>query len=389
MPFLKRIPATSWWKWVVGVDLFLVLFTLISSYIPSLPGSEIFNLGAEMNVAVWWNGICLLAIALLVFELFSTTRDEKRKAWLLLSIIFAGLSLDEIGSLHERIVGLSDIIWYASAGAIALGYCLVILFRRGETRRTAAFILSGFLLFGLVAGQEFLEHTLSWPKWLLGIRLGVEEGTELVGTLLCLWGVAEYRKPQKNDVGAWDNVIPNPFHMKYLPLIVAVALVIHSIATLFIRNFPDLDFRGNPAAWFPSSLFFLLFSATWWRRGVGGVGKRNDRTMMCACLLLWSVSAMAFPHFLLYNYYSPYIISFPLFIYIYARMCVGVSIKYIVMPFIGFLMLLAGFFLLKYNYFGNVFILKYILIGTFAYLIFLTPLFIPFSYSRKILESNI
>jgi hypothetical protein len=38
-----------------------------------------------------------------------------------------------------------------------------------------------FIIFGSVAFQEYLEFTLKWPWWGQGRRVGIEEGTELLG----------------------------------------------------------------------------------------------------------------------------------------------------------------------------------------------------------------
>jgi hypothetical protein len=46
--------------------------------------------------------------------------------------------------------------------------------------------LSAFVLFGSVAFQEDLEFTLKWPWWAQGLRVGIEEGTELLGVFLLL-----------------------------------------------------------------------------------------------------------------------------------------------------------------------------------------------------------
>jgi hypothetical protein len=44
--------------------------------------------------------------------------------------------------------------------------------------------------FGSVAFQEYLEFTLEWPWWAQGLRVGIEEGTELLGVFLLLCVVA-------------------------------------------------------------------------------------------------------------------------------------------------------------------------------------------------------
>ncbi len=113
MNITKKLRLIPWWVWIVAVDLVLVFITIIKHNLPdSLWGIyHHFDLGREMNMAAWWSGICLVALAFLAYELYSTNKDRTRVAWLILSLILFGLSLDEIGSLHERVESWKIIIW--------------------------------------------------------------------------------------------------------------------------------------------------------------------------------------------------------------------------------------------------------------------------------------
>src|SRR5690606_5419470 len=60
------------------------------------------------------------------------------------------------------------------------------LWKRHRPRFDVVLIALAFASFGSVALQEELEHALVWPAWALPLRLGVEEGTELLGMLLLI-----------------------------------------------------------------------------------------------------------------------------------------------------------------------------------------------------------
>lgn len=100
-----------WFMGACAVSLLVVAVTLGRLWIgvPS-PGLDRLlghlDLYAENNVAVWWSGTLLLLIALHAFDGFFRHRSaepRRGRAWLAVGLIAAALSLDEVGSLHERV----------------------------------------------------------------------------------------------------------------------------------------------------------------------------------------------------------------------------------------------------------------------------------------------
>ncbi len=269
MNLSKRINSTPWWNWVVTVDIFLIIYVGLFRYTPNFPGKYYFNIGYEMNFAAWWSGICLLTASLLSYECFCTRKKTQPKLpWLTISGLLLALSLDEIGSLHERIIfqgSWSNFIPYAVIGVILIAYSFITLLLDKKTRKSALLILLAFTLFGSVALQEYIEHAVDWPYWLIGIRVGVEEGTELLGIFLCLAAIIMHRQPQSHN-NSFVAMVPNPFLMKYLPFIFLIGLSLHSIASVFVPGIDRLlatkgGVVGNPSAWYPASIFYVLFSA--------------------------------------------------------------------------------------------------------------------------------
>jgi hypothetical protein len=286
----------SWWQWIAAINTLFVILTIVAFHTPiSMPGPlrlSPFNLANEMNLAAWWSSVGFLITGLLAYELSCTRRDATRTAWLGLAIIMLGLSLDEIGSIHERVAigGWSNLAPYAIAGGILLAYVLARLFGQKATRRAAMLITAAFSLFGIVALQEFLEHTLAWPFWTTGIRAGVEEGTELFAVLLCLLAVASQR--QEAAPSSIKRVIPNPGLMKHLPTILLLGLLLHVVLSYASSSLPDLQRRGNPAVWYPVAVFFVAFCTAYWRTLGSDSDLHNNRFPLLTGFIVCSAATV-------------------------------------------------------------------------------------------------
>lgn len=262
----KARSAIPWWYFVIGIDIFLVTVSIGKIY---LPASEIiqfigrpFNLAVEMNLAVWWSGLCLAVLGILSFEIFSISDNTTKSAWLALSILLLGLSLDEVGSLHERIGDWLNLLPYGLLCAALYSYTFYILICKPGTRKSAILITIAFVLYGSVAGQEYLEHSVNWPEWALGLRLGIEEGTELLATFLILISIVSHRAKTANTFSA---IVPRLSHIKYAPVLISAGLGLHVISYFLFPELSEPSTKGNPLAWYPMVLFFLLFSIAYWK----------------------------------------------------------------------------------------------------------------------------
>ena len=287
--------ALAWCIYIVTIDIFLIIFTIISRYFNEFPLKQFFNLGGEMNFSTWWSGICLLGSALLGYEMYCTRgENQNRRSWLILSILFMGLFGDEIGSFHERIGSFSRLLPYGIIAIFLLCYSLFYVMKEKNGQITAMYLFVGFLLFGFVAGIEYLEHIIKWPYWMSGIREGIEEGSELLGELFILIGIIKQRgiteKPYR-----LQSVISNPYNFKSLNFILAIGLVIHAGSSLFITQLNDLDMRGNPAVLYPSLVYFILFCASYWNYEYFNDDKRKIWLFISAYFMLCSICAVQFP----------------------------------------------------------------------------------------------
>jgi hypothetical protein len=263
-----------------------------------------FRVIFEMNYPTWWTAILLFAAALLFYESAYTRQSSSRIACLMLTLLVAGLSYDEAGSIHERVSLLSeawfDSAWtgllpFALAGVLVLIYGISGIAHTDGGRRAALFIVSGFVMFALVVVQEYLEHHPSFPKFMLktlgltnaGSRL-LEEVTEMIGAMLVLTGAALFRA---GDVfsGHLGFILARPSKITSLKTMLLIGLAAHCvIAFYFLPDAEELTLRGNPAGWYPTAVFFILFAHAYWQfRSVSGtpdgtVAAKENRKLFTA-----------------------------------------------------------------------------------------------------------
>lgn len=254
-----------------------------------------FDLSRENNPAVWYASMLLFAVALAMTGCFALENRDRQWhwdrllsfGWLAGAAVFAALSLDEAGSLHERINHFA----YAShlpatlrvrspgwVGILAIPIVivgvLILMFAWFRVRQnTAAFLLmaGGTMLFLSVPLQEHFEvqQMLAKPGardtrsagWLI-----LEEGTELFGTLCFLAAALWYGLKRAHQLGYHSASRPAAFTAS---ADFAVAIVASLAATMLLVGlaFPQLaglsaGGRGIPLNWFPSTLAFLLGMAS-------------------------------------------------------------------------------------------------------------------------------
>ena len=382
----KSIP---WWFWIAGINSILVFLSALQhSFLFPTTARRIltqFDLGEEMNLAAWWSSMILFSIGLLCYELYSDRHTSKKSAWLLLAIAFTCLSIDEIGSVHERIetwielidpyiplplVQLIDpYVPVAILGIILVPLPLIILWRFHQTQKSAVFMAIGFLLLATIAIQERLEGAIEWSQW-GGLRLGVEEGTELLGMFFCSWGVIKQRfLPQPTN--GLRKAVPNPLRLKNIPKIISVGIIIHLCMTIFTFFFIEVDYSGRTLVWYPAAVFFLLCLTTYWKN-ISAEYLQPKIWSLC-CIYFFASSAIA--PYLIYPSISPNLPALvePNFFYLYGLQLFFILIIYLaiyrnISKKAGVLIfLLVTSLLLGFSIQGE--IARYVVAGFFSYLV--------------------
>lgn len=157
------------------------------------------QLGFENTVGAWWSGVLLLGSAILGAAAAIERWSADRTAAVGLAgvaTLALGLALDELGSLHERaehfvpLKGTYALLPFVAAGGCVLLASLAMLWRRRAALPGCWLLVAfAFGLFGSVFAQEYAEHNVDWPTWILPLRVVAEEGTELVGMAILLWAM--------------------------------------------------------------------------------------------------------------------------------------------------------------------------------------------------------
>lgn len=246
-----------------------------------------FHLGIENVFAAWFSSMLLLIVALSFLGAYAIDRKMLATVsplsliWVILATMFAGLSVDELGSVHERISMLSiggesqdggaQILsgWQLLMVVLGGGILMIVWFSVAHVRRVrAAFwlMVAGAVCYLSIPFQEYVEVGIMWaaagegwrrPVWLLLL----EEGTELAGTLLFLASALTYVVGTVERSGyERDQVIIRVDRQPAILVTVSIsliALVGMVLATKVLG--PMGGDKGVPINWFAAAFAFLAF----------------------------------------------------------------------------------------------------------------------------------
>jgi hypothetical protein len=178
-----------------------------------------FDVATEQTVGAWLSSM-LLASCALVLLCIGTLRHRRRQSyawhWLGLTVIFAGLSLDEAVGLHEMTIkplremfGASGIFLYAwvipAMVFVALvGLAYLGFLRHLEPTFRIRFLLAGALFVGGALGFEMIEGELVdfYARHLLIYEAAIhlEDALESAGELLFLHSLLLHALRHERDL---------------------------------------------------------------------------------------------------------------------------------------------------------------------------------------------
>jgi hypothetical protein len=198
-------------------DLVLVLLYLINwslgQPIPFL--TRLVDLGGERNLPTWYSSMQLFLVssmlAIFLFRKFNKNNMESF-ALLILCLIFAILSLDEIAEIHEWLGARSDVllpsgsrkntlfsitgIWMFFIGipfSVLLISLLAYLKRylKNKSHITNKYFIGSIIFLGSATGIEIFSNFVSETGITRIIQTSCEELGEMVGVTFILWATYE------------------------------------------------------------------------------------------------------------------------------------------------------------------------------------------------------
>jgi hypothetical protein len=178
-----------------------------------------FDVAGEQTVGAWLSSIILMLCALVLLYI-GTMRyhrdDAYARHWLGLSVIFAGLSMDEAVGLHEMTIepiremfGTSGIFLYAwvipaTAFVAVVGLAYLGFLRHLEPAFRLRFVVAGVLFVGGALGFEMIEGELVdfYARHLLIYEAAshLEDGLESAGELLFLYSLLLYARRHEREL---------------------------------------------------------------------------------------------------------------------------------------------------------------------------------------------
>jgi len=265
--YLKRGWSAIWYWGILAICCTLVVITLFQFQVSASNGIvqflSRFVLTEENNFGVWWSGALLFVAGIHACDGYMLHRLQHPKVargWLLISVILIILSADEISSLHERanaylhFGSLLSLLPFGIILLVMLVVALISLWSSKEHRAQVWPVALAFFLFGTVAIQEILEKLVDWGQ-LVALRGTIEEGVELLGTMILLTVAMQNTRGifARESTGSFPTFeLVRPIGLVGL----AIGLVLASAVGFVTAQLPDLS-RGHPADWLSSMMFLL------------------------------------------------------------------------------------------------------------------------------------
>lgn len=287
-------------KILITVLVLLNLFFLGGTWLYNSAGDRAGNvtkflllqldLAHENVLSAWYSSMLLFLVAImcaLCFMIdkkrFQTKADAYINAgWIILSLAFATLSLDELGSFHETIgdTALFEIFgksegWQVFNIVIIVAGAFMILFSWVRLRRmpfaTALMILGALLLLSNPMQENFEIETMrssanpsQWKRPVIFILL--EEGSEVFATICFLAATFIYytyanRKLRNQYLSSSTGTDFQITKIKLLRLTISLIILLGlllAVISAYMHREANNE-TGIPKNWFPSIITFIVF----------------------------------------------------------------------------------------------------------------------------------
>ncbi|MEJ1962039.1 MAG: hypothetical protein WDO56_11060 [Gammaproteobacteria bacterium] len=222
------------------------------------------NLTNENVFAAWFSGMLLLLASLHAADGYFRLRSTHFKAalaWCVIAAMLLVLSLDEIGSLHERIELLKTgpILSFVPFLIVLLGGCawsFIQLWLTPSERPRVLRLILGFGILVSVGGQEIIERIISLPWYVRPFRAALEEGSELAGMLILI------HTAMPNSAGLFGTLRPptEPAFSSVAalrwPIVIGAAVLAWPVTELTV-SLDEQALLGHFSDWLAAVLFFL------------------------------------------------------------------------------------------------------------------------------------
>jgi hypothetical protein len=231
--------------------------------------------------------------------------------------------------------------------------------------------MHGLLIMSIAVVYEYFERIVDWPQWMIGLRVGAEEGTELLGIFLCLWGIVPQRRLATVPTSI-SRLIPISARMPGLSMLLPLGLLLHLLMSVLFGYSVQSEFRGNPLAWYPSMIFLLLACVSLWHAWNPASQRRGTWTLLALYYALSSVAILSMYQIQererllsalgpLANFFGQLAVQLGLLLLFYFGIYGHISKQHAVEFLLLAVALCAGFWL-------NTFVVQYMVTGIFALL---------------------
>ncbi|MEG4854539.1 hypothetical protein QUB10_27085 [Microcoleus sp. B5-D4] len=215
---------------VTSLALLSVLSQMSLYFLPNAKLADFFtkafNLDAEKNIPTLYSCLALLFSSLLLGVIAyakNLDSDYYKKHWKILSFIFLFLSLDEAGSLHEKLIdplrgllnatGVFYFTWIVPFGFLVViflfSYSKFVLHLPVSTKKL--FVAACALYIGGAIGMEMVGGYISstMGEWGLSYKIvvNIEESLEMLGIVVFIHALTSYIKTYLGGV-SWNIYIP-------------------------------------------------------------------------------------------------------------------------------------------------------------------------------------